>query len=280
MSKRFAKVVSYLLVIALVMQDGLPAAAANNLTGRAERMTVLENDSGGVSDKEEADDKAFNNQEALEEENADKETPSKEQSEDKKTQEEEKQDDEVSDNEEQSEDKTSEEEQSENKTSEDKTSEEESAAENESSDDKQTTTEESSETETETDIKITETETESETKTTETAEDETETAVEEKTIKAGEETDEDDLFGDLSTYPGDTVELGENMLPEDVFKEQGEGLEYWDTTSYRTAIDTIESGTDNKSVIVKFKDNENLGADWQSGIKLKDDFKFKGGIFM
>lgn len=273
MSKRFAKVVSYLLVIALVMQDGLPAAAANNLTGRAERMTALENDSGGVSDKEEADDKASNNK-ALEEENADKETPSEEQSEDKKTQEEEKQDDEASDNEEQSEDKTSEDEQSENKTSEDKTSEEESAAENESSDDKQTTTEESSETET--DIKITETETESETKATETDENETEIAVEEKTVKAEEEMDEDDLFDDLPTYPGDIIELGENMLPEDVFKKQGDNLEYW-TISNDMAIEAIEPGTDSKSVTVKFKD-ENLGADWQPSIKLtKDGFKLENG---
>jgi len=258
MSKRFAKVVSYLLVIALVMQDGLPAAAANNLTGRAERMTVLENDSGGVSDKEEADDKASNNQEVLEE-NADKETPSEEQSEDKKTQEE-KQDDKASDNEEQSEDKTSEDEQSE-----DKTSEEESAAENESSDDKQTTTEESSETETETDIKITETETEIKTTETETAttEEETETAVEEKTIKAGEETDEDDLFGDL--YPGDEAVWGENLLPTGMFELEGEDFKYWQL--FNDNITKKEVANENKSVTFGFG-TADLNTNYQPGIKL------------
>ena len=274
MKKRFAKkLVSYLLVGALIMQDGIPAAAADGITGSAEAVAASELDAQEISSDEETRQEAFGGDKALESGNASQETQSKEEmTETENGQTEEKQTESEQTEEKQTQEQQTENEQTEEKTSESRTS-EDSSSETEQETESTMQTEIGTETETET-----ETEAEMET---ETSEDDQATGTEESTeeeteVKASEEMkelaeDEDGL------YPGDKVEYGENMLPEDVFKEGENGFEYWNTTDFRMNITSTESLSEGKGITIQFGD-QTLGGDYLSSIYLtKSDFKLENG---
>ncbi len=256
MKKKVAKFVSCLLVAALVMQDGITAAAIESASGGVQTAAVSEQDDQEISSDEETRQEAFGGDKALESGNASQETQSKE---------------ELSETENG---------QTEENTSESRTS-EEASSETEQETESTAQTEIGTETETETKTE-TETETEAEAETeTETSKDEQETGTEESTeeeteVKASEEMkelaeDEDGL------YPGDKVEYGENMLPEDVFKEGENGFEYWNTTDFRMNITSTESVSEGKGITIQFGD-QTLGGDYLSSIYLtKSDFKLENG---
>ena len=76
---------------------------------------------------------------------------------------------------------------------------------------------------------------------------------------------------------GDLVTLGDNLLPEDIFKEADGVFSYWNTTQYKTNITSVNSADNGKSVIISFG-NDGLGGDYLSSIYLtKDDFKLDNG---
>ena len=285
MKKRFAKkLVSYLLVGALIMQDGIPAAAAEGITGNAGAVATSGQDAGETASDEESREEAFGEDKALESGNASQEAQSEEElSETKQT--EEKTTEEKTTESAQTEEKTTEEKQTENGQTEEKQTEngqtEEKQTENgqteENTSESRTSEESVSETEQETESTAqTETETE-----TETSEDEQETGTEKSTeeeteVKASEEMKElaDDEDG---LYPGDKVEYGDNMLPDDVFKKSGSEFEYWNTTEFKFNMTSVEPVSDGKGITIQFG-KETLGGDYGSSIALKKDgFKLENG---
>lgn len=242
MRKKVAKFVSCLLVAALVMQDGMTAAAVNNSNTGTET-TVLEQDDAKLADEsseEPVSEEKRSEPEKIVEETQAEETAGSEVSAEEKTAEKE------------TESGTEKETEKETESETEKRTETEASEE-----DKETGTEESVEEETTTEIE-------------ETAdEDETE-------IQSSEEMKELDE-GDDGLYPGDIAEYGENLLPEDVFKKGESGFDYWNTTDFIFNMTSLEPVSDGKGITIQFG-SENLGADYGSSISLmKDGFKLGNG---